>query len=152
MRRPKKEPTGPTGEVPFKGDLPRNPSPYLRAFRRKTTENSVWLNLRVWLGIEPDTSHLPVLKAEPLGHYIGGMESRRKTYHFGVTCSSRQLRKRMKNQNTFHMTYVASISRLEFMEYIYPKAVMNALDKSEEEYSDVRIFRQYCFHSVFHDH
>ena len=38
-----------------------DPSPYLREFQRKTTENSKRLGRQVLLGFEPGTSRLPVL-------------------------------------------------------------------------------------------
>ena len=49
------------------------------------------------------------------------MESRRKTYNFSCNLIRRQLKKPMKKQNVFHMTYVPPISRLEPKKYVYLK-------------------------------
>ena len=82
------------------------------------------------------------------------MESEWKTYHFDATCLRCQLKKAVKGQNAFYVTHVSPISRLETMEYIYPKlsdvtvycqskqAVMNDSDYIKTEDRDVRIFMQ----------
>ena len=47
-----------------------DPSPYLREFRRKSRKTpNDWADK--YPGIEPSTSHQPVLRAEPLGHWWG---------------------------------------------------------------------------------
>ena len=51
----------------------RDPSPYLREFRRKITENSKQLGRQARPEIEPGTSRLPVLSSEPLHHLWGSM-------------------------------------------------------------------------------
>ena len=50
------------GRVRSLGAFLRDPSPYLRVFRRKTTENSERLGRQVRPGIEPGTSRLPVFE------------------------------------------------------------------------------------------
>ena len=40
-------------------------NPYLKEFRKKTTENSEWLRRQTQPGIEPDNPRLTVLRAEP---------------------------------------------------------------------------------------
>ena len=57
------------GGMPSVGIFLRDPSPYLREFWRKTTENSERLGRQARPGIEPGTSRLPVLSTEPLRHW-----------------------------------------------------------------------------------
>ena len=51
----------PAGGLPFVGVFLRDPSPHLREFRKKTTENSEQLGRQARPGFEPGTSRLPVL-------------------------------------------------------------------------------------------
>ena len=62
---------GPSREAPSVGVFLRDPKPYLREFRRKTTKNSERLSRQVRLGIEPGTSRQPVLSAELFSHWWG---------------------------------------------------------------------------------
>ena len=56
----------PIGGMSSVGVFQRNPSPYLREFRRKTTENSERLGRQARPGFEPGTSRLPVLSVTTL--------------------------------------------------------------------------------------
>ena len=47
----------------------RDPKPYLREFRRKTTKNSERLGWEARPEIKPGTSRPPVFRAEPLSHW-----------------------------------------------------------------------------------
>ena len=53
--------------------------------------------------------------------FISETESQREPHHFDATCLRRQLRKSLRKLNAFHMTYAPPISKLEPMEYVYPK-------------------------------
>ena len=57
------------GGMPSMGVLLKYLNPYLREFRRKTTENSERLGRQALPGIESGTSRLPVTSAEPLSHW-----------------------------------------------------------------------------------
>ena len=61
----------PAEEVPSLGVFLRDPSLYLRKFRKKTTENSERLGRQARPGIQPGTSRQPVLCAELLSHSFG---------------------------------------------------------------------------------
>ena len=66
------------GAMPSVGVFLRDPSPYLREFRRKTTENSERLGRQARPRFVPGTSRLPALRvtAEPLvGQIIEGLET-----------------------------------------------------------------------------
>ena len=45
----------------------------------------------------------------------------------------------MREPNVFHMTDIATVSRLESMEYAYPKGGMSASDYIEKACSNIRI-------------
>ena len=62
-------------EVPSVGTFLRDPSPYLREFRRKTAENYEPLNRQARPGIEPGTSRTPALSTEEL-HYWWGFSAK----------------------------------------------------------------------------
>ena len=55
--------------MPSVGVFHTDPSPYLREFWRKTTQNSQQLNQQAQLGIKLNTFRLPYLNAEPLRHW-----------------------------------------------------------------------------------
>ena len=57
----------------------RDPSPYLREFRRKTTENSEWLGRQARPGFEPGTSRLPVSSVTTLP-LVGHSNNERTRY------------------------------------------------------------------------
>ena len=69
-------------------------------------------------------------------------------YHFDAMFLRLQLRKPMREQNAFHVTYVPSTSRLYPMEEIYSKAFMSVLDNIETAYRQ-DIHALLCFHSIF---
>ena len=54
--------------MPSVGIFLWHPILYLREFQRKPQENSERLGRQAQPGIEPGTSHLPILSAEPLHH------------------------------------------------------------------------------------
>ena len=59
------------GGVPSVGVFLRDPSPYLREFRRKQRKNSERLGRQARPGFEPGTSRLPVFRTEPYSHLWG---------------------------------------------------------------------------------
>ena len=53
--------------------------------------------------------------------YVGVWETQRSIDHFDAICLHRQIRKPVIEQNAFHVTHISPISKLEPMEYVYPK-------------------------------
>ena len=65
---------GTIGGMPSVEIYLRDPNPYLREFRRKPRKNSERIDRQARPGIKPPgTSHLPILSAEPLRYWWGGL-------------------------------------------------------------------------------
>ena len=63
--------SGSNEESALRGGLSKGFKPEFTQVLEKTTENSERLGPQTRLGIKPDTSRLPVLTTEPLGHWWG---------------------------------------------------------------------------------
>ena len=104
---------GPTREVPFVGGLSKWSKPVFRQVLEETTENSECLGLQVQLCIEPGTFRLPVLSAEPLGHWWGCF-----LLIFRITCN---------NKKEYNYSTVISYQNCFTKMYVYwPCAVVSS--------------------------